>query len=393
MHARRRPWKKSSKIVRRNFTYDIRHERHEKCRKSFDQISSHMHIFILSIKKAYAYFSWHKLKRAKAFLLIYHFPFHWHPLDSFFSQLDYGFIYISDCVIMLGRKKRNRKKREKFIAFHFISEGEIIKIGNLLLVLGDLVSSSKLGGFNLQAIQGCERKSNKKLCILIFSGTKKMEYKTRQWHEKCFCCCVCKTPIGTKSFIPREQDIYCAGCYEDKFATRCVKCKKVSVNIWPSVIWFYCLDKCRRVHFPIKMDEVVAFLELICQLLCGISWNKWKCLAFWMFWTFKKVCVKFAAKISEIPIVADNKIPSLDNLSSRQKSTSISIILSLIGHNNWRCYLQKRPVPQGMLRMYSLRDTIGRTTLHKSRRKAILCWLLRWIVCKALYCMHQAYYW
>lgn len=54
-----------------------------------------------------------------------------------------------------------------------------------------------------------------------------MEYKTRQWHEKCFACCVCKTPIGTKSFIPREQEIYCAGCYEEKFATRCVKCNKV----------------------------------------------------------------------------------------------------------------------------------------------------------------------
>lgn len=32
-----------------------------------------------------------------------------------------------------------------------------------------------------------------------------MEYKTRQWHEKCFSCCVCKNPIGTKSFIPKEQ--------------------------------------------------------------------------------------------------------------------------------------------------------------------------------------------
>ncbi|XP_014235312.1 prickle planar cell polarity protein 3-A isoform X3 [Trichogramma pretiosum] len=59
------------------------------------------------------------------------------------------------------------------------------------------------------------------------AGTKKMEYKTRQWHEKCFCCVVCKTPIGTKSFIPREQEIYCAGCYEDKFATRCIKCNKI----------------------------------------------------------------------------------------------------------------------------------------------------------------------
>ncbi|XP_065331707.1 four and a half LIM domains protein 2 isoform X3 [Cloeon dipterum] len=65
-------------------------------------------------------------------------------------------------------------------------------------------------------------------CGEIFrAGTKKMEYKTRQWHEKCFCCCVCSTPIGTKSFIPREQEIYCAGCYEDKFATRCTKCNKI----------------------------------------------------------------------------------------------------------------------------------------------------------------------
>ncbi len=55
-----------------------------------------------------------------------------------------------------------------------------------------------------------------------------MEYKTRQWHEKCFVCCTCKNPIGTKSFIPKEHDIYCAKCYEDKFATKCTKCKKVS---------------------------------------------------------------------------------------------------------------------------------------------------------------------
>ncbi|XP_037035755.1 four and a half LIM domains protein 2 isoform X11 [Bradysia coprophila] len=58
-------------------------------------------------------------------------------------------------------------------------------------------------------------------------GTKKMEYKTRQWHEKCFSCCVCKTPIGTRSFIPREQEIYCSGCYEEKYATRCIKCNLI----------------------------------------------------------------------------------------------------------------------------------------------------------------------
>merc|ERR1712029_158388 len=59
------------------------------------------------------------------------------------------------------------------------------------------------------------------------AGMKKMEYKTRQWHEKCFVCCTCKQPIGTKSFIPKEHDIYCAKCYEEKFATKCIKCNKV----------------------------------------------------------------------------------------------------------------------------------------------------------------------
>ena len=63
------------------------------------------------------------------------------------------------------------------------------------------------------------------------AGMKKMEYKTRQWHEKCFVCCTCKNPIGTKSFIPKEHDIYCAKCYEEKFATKCIKCSKVRIQL------------------------------------------------------------------------------------------------------------------------------------------------------------------
>ena len=63
-------------------------------------------------------------------------------------------------------------------------------------------------------------------------GMKKMEYKTRQWHEKCFVCCTCHNPIGTKSFIPKDHDIYCAKCYEDKFATKCIKCNKVRYRLY-----------------------------------------------------------------------------------------------------------------------------------------------------------------
>ncbi|XP_076372543.1 four and a half LIM domains protein 2-like isoform X2 [Tachypleus tridentatus] len=65
-------------------------------------------------------------------------------------------------------------------------------------------------------------------CGNVFrAGTKKMEYKSRQWHEQCFCCCICQNPIGTKSFIPRDNEIYCTGCYEEKFATRCIKCNQI----------------------------------------------------------------------------------------------------------------------------------------------------------------------
>lgn len=83
------------------------------------------------------------------------------------------------------------------------------------------------------------------VCIFPLSlGTKKMEYKTRQWHEKCFSCVVCKSSIGTKSFIPRDQEVYCATCYEEKFSTRCVKCDKVTVpRTLFSLILFTSLSK------------------------------------------------------------------------------------------------------------------------------------------------------
>ena len=81
----------------------------------------------------------------------------------------------------------------------------------------------------------------------FLAGTKKIEYKGHQWHDTCFHCKVCATKVGihknhkipiidiipllqvgAKSFIiPNDKDIYCVTCFEDKIATKCVKCKKV----------------------------------------------------------------------------------------------------------------------------------------------------------------------
>lgn len=40
-------------------------------------------------------------------------------------------------------------------------------------------------------------------------GSKKMEYRGKQWHDSCFCCNICKNTIGSNSFIPKNDEIYC----------------------------------------------------------------------------------------------------------------------------------------------------------------------------------------
>ncbi|MCI4392739.1 hypothetical protein PGIGA_G00149220 [Pangasianodon gigas] len=60
----------------------------------------------------------------------------------------------------------------------------------------------------------------------IMPGSRKMEHKGNSWHETCFTCQRCQQPIGTKSFIPKDNSNYCVPCYEKQFAFQCVQCKK-----------------------------------------------------------------------------------------------------------------------------------------------------------------------
>ncbi|CAM9404857.1 four and a half LIM domains protein 2-like [Lampetra fluviatilis] len=60
----------------------------------------------------------------------------------------------------------------------------------------------------------------------IREGVAKVAYKGRTWHERCFACARCMETIGTKSFVPHGDEIYCVSCNEKKTATRCFTCHK-----------------------------------------------------------------------------------------------------------------------------------------------------------------------
>uniref|UniRef100_A0A183A5M6 LIM zinc-binding domain-containing protein n=1 Tax=Echinostoma caproni TaxID=27848 RepID=A0A183A5M6_9TREM len=64
-------------------------------------------------------------------------------------------------------------------------------------------------------------------CKKIFkAGSRKYEYKGSTWHEECFTCLECKQPLGTKSFVPKDEGVVCVPCYEEKYSQKCFKCGK-----------------------------------------------------------------------------------------------------------------------------------------------------------------------
>jgi LIM domain-containing protein 2 len=62
-------------------------------------------------------------------------------------------------------------------------------------------------------------------CGHVFrAGMKKYEHRGRQWHAECFICKLCSKQIGTNSFIPRGDEVVCVPCYEQQYSQTCTKC-------------------------------------------------------------------------------------------------------------------------------------------------------------------------
>lgn len=58
----------------------------------------------------------------------------------------------------------------------------------------------------------------------IESGSARLEYNGTYWHEECFKCAVCREAIGTSGFVPKDDEFYCPGCYQNLHAKRCADC-------------------------------------------------------------------------------------------------------------------------------------------------------------------------
>lgn len=99
----------------------------------------------------------------------------------------------------------------------------------LYLITDHYAAVGRWTNSNMQAMG----KSSQALSFILYfdliTGTRKMEYKGNSWHETCFICHRCQQPIGTKSFIPKDNQNFCVPCYEKQFAMQCVQCKKVVV--------------------------------------------------------------------------------------------------------------------------------------------------------------------
>jgi len=54
-----------------------------------------------------------------------------------------------------------------------------------------------------------------------------LSYRDRHWHDKCFKCGFCSTSLVNECFAFKNDQLYCAACYEQMLAPRCTRCKQV----------------------------------------------------------------------------------------------------------------------------------------------------------------------
>ncbi|GMT32485.1 hypothetical protein PFISCL1PPCAC_23782, partial [Pristionchus fissidentatus] len=94
----------------------------------------------------------------------------------------------------------------------------------------------------------------------------------RKWHERCLRCCVCSTSLeSAKSCFERGDSIYCKGCYDQEFTTKCAGCdRSISPSDWVrrarSNVYHIACFGCNQCKRQLSTGEEFAIQEN--KLLC-----------------------------------------------------------------------------------------------------------------------------
>jgi hypothetical protein len=87
----------------------------------------------------------------------------------------------------------------------------------------------------------------------------------RSWHPEHFVCAACQRPLEGVSFVPRDGQLYCQGCYSARYSPRCSVCDRPLEGQYLEDYWGdrYC---------PRHRDELpkcFSCQRLICEPLTG----------------------------------------------------------------------------------------------------------------------------
>ena len=118
----------------------------------------------------------------------------------------------------------------------------------------------------------CYQQNKRKLCSKcgdeIKAGSQLIAYGSEFYHDSCFCCKSCCQPISN-GFIEHEGSSYCKKCHHDLFSEKCVQCGlPVTGNgvTYNNEAWHNSCFECFYCHTPISSQRfLVRFGNRYCN--------------------------------------------------------------------------------------------------------------------------------
>ena len=112
-----------------------------------------------------------------------------------------------------------------------------------------------------------DRILNSYTCKIIKILLQDLSYKDKHWHEACFLCNKCRVSLVDKQFGSKSEKIYCGGCYDAQFASRCDGCGEIFRAGKLHINFFFYLRKVKNWTSQLILNErshvLIVFIAII----------------------------------------------------------------------------------------------------------------------------------